>query len=118
MARVRSSVASKRRKNRIIKQAKGYWGARHRLLKTAKEAVMHAGQYAYRDRRNRKRDMRRLWIARINAAGRSQGVRYSEFIDGLAKAGIAVNRKMLADMAVSDKEGFTRLLEMVRSSSE
>jgi len=115
MARVKSTVASKRRKNRILKQAKGYWGARHRLLKTAKEAVMHAGQYSYRDRRNRKREFRHLWIARINAASRALGIRYSELIDGLSKAGIGIDRKMLAEMAVSDREGFARLVEVVRA---
>lgn len=88
------------------------------MLKTAKEAVMHAGQYSYRDRRNRKRDLRRLWIARINAAGRSHGVRYSQFIDGLAKAGIEINRRMLAEMAVKDAEGFARLVQVVRPTSD
>lgn len=117
MARAKSSVASKRRRNRILKQAKGYWGARHRLLKTAKEAVMHAGQYAYRDRRNRKRDMRRLWIARINAASRSHGVRYSEFVAGLGNAGVEINRRMLAEMAVADAEGFARLVQATRPTS-
>lgn len=101
-----------KRHKKIIDQAKGYWGGRRRLFKTAKEAVMHAGQYAWRDRRNRKRDFRRLWITRISAACRTEGVRYSDFIAGLTKAGVSVDRKVLAHLAMEDAAAFSRLLEV------
>jgi large subunit ribosomal protein L20 len=110
MARVKRGFAAHRRHRRVIKQAKGYWGRRHSLYKTAKEAVMHAGQYAYRDRRQRKRDFRRLWIARINAAARERGMRYSLFMDGVRKAGIALDRKVLADLAVRDPDAFEQVV--------
>lgn len=115
MARVKRGVTAHRRHKRVIDEAKGYWGRRHSLFRTAKEAVMHAGQYAYRDRRQRKRDFRRLWIARINAATRAHGMRYSEFIAGLAAAGIELDRKMLADLAVREPEAFA---SVVRSAGE
>lgn len=111
MPRVKRGLAAHRRHVRILKQASGYRGARHRLYRAAKEAIAHAGQYAYRDRRVRKRDFRRLWIARINAAARENGVSYSRFMDGMRKAGIELNRKVLADMAVRDTEAFAEVVK-------
>lgn len=99
-----------------MKLAKGYRGARHRLYRTAREAVMHAGQYAYRDRRVRKRDFRKLWIARVNAAARNAGMTYSRFMQGLRRAGVDLNRKMLADMAVSDPEAFAKVVEQAKAA--
>lgn len=116
MARVKRGVMTHKRHKKIIDQASGYFGGRHRLFKTAKEAVMHAGQYAYRDRRNRKRDFRRLWITRISAACRMQDVKYSHFINGLALAGVNIDRKVLAHMAVEDIEGFNRLVEISKQA--
>ncbi|HEU4753788.1 MAG TPA: 50S ribosomal protein L20 [Armatimonadota bacterium] len=111
MPRVKRGIMTRKRHNRILQRAKGYWGARHRWYTQAHEAVMHAGQYAYRDRRVRKRDFRKLWIARINAACRAQGVSYSRFINGLSRAGIKVDRKVMADLAVNDPAGFTVLVQ-------
>jgi len=111
MSRVKRGVTTHRRHKKVLDEAKGYWGGRHRLYKTAKEAVMHARQYAYRDRRNRKRDFRRLWIVRINAACRQYGILYSQFIDALKKAGIELNRKVLADIAVRDPAAFVEILK-------
>jgi large subunit ribosomal protein L20 len=111
MPRVKRGVMTRKRHNRILARAKGYWGARHRQYKQAHEAVMHALQYAYRDRRVRKRDFRKLWIARINAACRSQGITYSRFINGLSKAGVTVDRKVMADLAVNDPPAFTALVQ-------
>jgi large subunit ribosomal protein L20 len=108
---------TRKRHNRILKAAEGYYGARHRQFKQAKEAVMHAGQYAYRDRRVRKRDFRRLWIARINAACRLNGITYSRFIEALTKQGVAVDRKILADLAVNDAAGFASLVETARAGA-
>lgn len=118
MARVKRGVAAHRRRRRLIGRAKGYWGARSRLFRTAKEALMHAGQYAYRDRRARKRDLRRLWIARINAAVRSHGLTYSRFWAGLQASGIGLDRKMLAEMAVRDPNAFEQIVAAARSSLE
>ena len=115
MPRTKHSVASKRRKNRVYKQAKGYFGARSRLFRTAREAVDRAQAYAYRDRRTRKRDFRRLWIARINAAARLNGVSYSQLICGLNRAEIAINRKVLADLAVRDPATFAAITEQAKS---
>ena len=115
MSRSTNASASRRRRKKFIKLASGYRGSRHRLLKTARQAVDHAGQYAYRDRKVRKRDFRKLWIARINAATRANGIPYSRFILGLRKANIDVNRKMLAEMAVSDEAGFTKLVELAKA---
>ena len=115
MPRTRNGVASKRRKNKVFKQAKGYFGARSRLFRTAREAVDRAQVYAYRDRRNRKRDFRRLWIARINAAARINGVSYSQLICGLSRAEIAINRKLLADLAVRDPAAFATIAEQAKS---
>jgi len=115
MPRSTVSVASRRRRKKVLKQARGYFGARSRLSRTAREAVNRAQAYAYRDRRRRKRDFRRLWISRINAAARLNGVSYSQLIHGLAKADIAVNRKMLADLAVRDPGAFTAVVEQAKA---
>src|SRR3954452_23854090 len=105
MPRVKRGVMTRKRHNKIIKAANGYWGSRSNLFRQANEAVMHAGQYAYRDRRVRKRDFRRLWIARINAACRQNDLTYSRFIAGLQAAGVELDRKVLADVAVHDAQG-------------
>lgn len=118
MPRSTGAPASRNRRKKIIKLAKGYRGSRHRLLKTAKQAIDHAGQYAYRDRKNRKRDFRRLWIARINAATRANGLTYSKFIQGLKLANVDINRKMLAEIAVSDATAFTQIVETAKSNLE
>ena len=109
MARVKGGFVRTRRRKRILKLAKGYFGSKHRLFKTAKEQVMKSLLYAYRDRRQRKRDFRKLWIARINAAARQNGLSYSKFMYGLKLAGVEVNRKMLADLAVNDTSAFNSL---------
>ena len=106
-----------RRHKRIRDRAKGYYGAKHRWFRTANEAVMHAGQYAYRDRRNRKRDLRRLWITRINAAVRELGMTYSRFIRGLSQAGIEMDRKLLADLAVRDPQAFAAIVQQVQAQA-
>ncbi len=116
MPRTKHSVASHRRKKKILKQAKGFTGGRSKLYRTALEAVNRALSYAYRDRRARKRDFRRLWIARINAAARMNGMSYSCFINGLKKSDIEVNRKMLAELAVNDAEGFSKLADISKGS--
>jgi len=105
-----------KRKKKIFKLAKGYRGARSKLLKSAKEAVAHALQYAYRDRRSKKRDFRRLWVVRINAAARNNGLSYSRMVNGLKVAGIDVNRKMLAELAVNDAVAFSRLAEAAKDA--
>jgi len=115
MPRATNAPASRRRRNRTLKQAKGYWGGRKNLYRTAREAVDRAGRYAYRDRRLRKRDFRRLWIARINAAARQNGISYSRFMDGLRKADVEVNRKILAEIAVSDSDAFAKLVDAAKS---
>ena len=116
MARVKRGVTAKARHKKVLGKAKGYYGARSKLYKTAKQAVIKAGQYAYRDRRQRKRQFRALWIARINAAARENGLSYSRMIDGLNKANVEVNRKVLADLAVFDKAGFSALAEKAKAS--
>ena len=113
MARAKRHEARKHKKTLAL--AKGYYGAKHRLFRNANEAVMHAGNYAYRDRRNKKRDLRRLWIARINAAVRQAGLTYSQFIHGLAKAGVAIDRKMLADLAVRDTAAFSEIVKAAQA---
>jgi large subunit ribosomal protein L20 len=115
MPRVKRAVPARQRRNKILKMAKGYYGGRHRLYITAKEAVMHAGMYAYRDRRNKKRDFRRLWITRISAAVRAEGLRYSEFIAGLHAAGIELDRKALAYLAAQEPASFSAVVEKVKS---
>ena len=117
MPRIKRSVASRARRKRILKSAKGYYGARSRTFKVAKQAVIRAGQYAYRDRRQRKRQFRQLWIIRINAGDREHGLSYSRFIAGLKSAGIEVDRKVLADIAVHEKQVFATLVERARSGS-
>ncbi|NPA13017.1 MAG: 50S ribosomal protein L20 [Aquificae bacterium] len=108
--------SSKKHKKKILKMAKGYYGAKHRSYRRAKEQVLRSLQYEYRDRRLRKRDFRKLWIVRINAAARQNGLSYSQFIHGLKLAGVDLNRKMLADIAVSDPEGFAKLAETAKQA--
>lgn len=115
MARIKVGVTAHRRHKKILKLAKGYRGTRSRLFKKANESVMKALSYALRDRRAKKREFRKLWIARINAATRANGMSYSKFINGLTKAGIEINRKMLADLAVADAAAFSKLVEQVKS---
>jgi len=114
MPRANSSAPRKRRHKKVVNEAKGYFGARSRLYRTAKDAVEKAGQYAYRDRRKRKRDFRSLWITRINAAARQHDMSYSRFMHGLKEANIELNRKMLADMAIRDPEGFEAIVNKVK----
>ena len=114
MPRVSHAVATKKRKKKVLKQAKGYWGGRSRLFRTAREALDRAQAYAYRDRRQRKRDFRRLWIVRINAAARRNGMSYSQLVHGLNQAGVAINRKILADLAVRDPAAFAAVVEQAR----
>jgi large subunit ribosomal protein L20 len=114
--RTTKGAARNRAKNRLFKKAKGYVGGRRRLLRTAKENLVRAGRYAYRDRRNRKRDFRRLWIIRLNAAARAHGLRYSEFIAGLQKANIELDRKMLSEMAIGDPGGFETVVALVKKA--
>ncbi len=116
MARTKHSVTSHKRKKKILKQAKGFTGGRGKLFRTAKEAVNRSLSYAYRDRRTRKRDFRKLWIARINAGARLNGMSYSRFINGLKKSNIEINRKLLSEMAVNDSEGFSKLAEIAKES--
>ena len=106
MARVKGALSTRKRRNKTLKLAKGYFGAKSKLFKTAKEAVMKSGNYAYVGRRLKKRDFRRLWITRISAAAKQNGMNYSTFMNGLKKAGVAMNRKMLAELAVNDAAGF------------
>ena len=116
MPRVKRGVQAHARHKKVMKQAKGYYGARSRVFRVAKQAVIKAGQYAYRDRRQRKRHFRALWIARINAAARLHGLSYSRFIHGLSVAGIELDRKVLADLAVHEKEAFAALAEQAKVS--
>ncbi len=116
MGRVKGAVRTRARHKKILKLAKGYFGAKSKLFRMANQAVMKSGNYAFRDRRAKKRDFRKLWIARINAAARINGLSYSRFINGLKKSGIELNRKVLADMAVNDAAGFAQLAEMAKSA--
>ena len=116
MARIKGAMMTRKRRKKVLKLAKGYFGAKSKLFKTAKEAVMKSGQYAYIGRRQRKRDFRRLWIARINAAAKINCMNYSTFMNGLKKAGITMNRKMLAELAVSDAAAFTALTEKAKAA--
>ncbi|MFC4388260.1 50S ribosomal protein L20 [Gracilibacillus marinus] len=116
MPRVKGGTVTRKRRKRILKLAKGYYGAKHSLFKVAKQQVIKSGQYAYRDRRQKKRDFRKLWIARINAAARVNGLSYSRFMHGLKLAGIEVNRKMLAELAISDEKAFAQLAEQAKSA--
>lgn len=116
MARVKRGVNTKKRHNKVLKQAKGYYGAKSKLFRPANEAVMKALNYSYIGRKQKKRNFRKLWITRINAAARSNGISYSRFINGLKKANIEVNRKMLSEMAIHDAEGFAQLVEIAKNS--
>lgn len=116
MPRVKRGVVARRRHKKILKQAKGYYGARSRVFRVAKQAVIKAGQYAYRDRRQKKRQFRALWITRINAASRANGLNYSRLIAGLRKAEIELDRKVLADLAVHDKAAFSAIVEKAKTA--
>ena len=118
MARVKNGAVTKARHKKVLKQAKGYFGSKHRLYKTAKEQLMHSGQYAYRDRKQKKREFRKLWITRINAACRQNDISYSRFIEGLTKAGVEVNRKMLSEIAINDEKAFAELVKVARKGKE
>src|SRR5690554_4820364 len=115
MARVKRGVVARRRHKKILKQAKGYYGARSRVFRVAKQAVIKAGQYAYRDRRNRKRAFRALWIARINAGARANGLSYSRLIAGLKKANVEIDRKVLADLAMNEQQAFAAVVEKAKA---
>ena len=116
MARVKNGAVTKARRKKILKEAKGYFGSKHRLFKTAKEQVMHSHVYAYRDRRQKKREFRKLWIVRINAACRENEISYSRFINGLSKAGVTVNRKMLAEIAIDSPKAFSDLVAIAKDA--
>ena len=116
MTRVKGGTVARARRKKVLKEAKGYFGSKHRLYKTAHEQVMHSGQYAYRDRRQNKRNFRKLWITRINAACRENEISYSKFINGLNKAGVTINRKMLSELAIDNKEAFADLVTIARDS--
>jgi large subunit ribosomal protein L20 len=116
MPRVKRGVVAHRRHKKVLKQAKGYYGARSRIFRVAKQAVTKAGQYAYRDRRQRKRQFRALWITRINAQSRANGLNYSRFINGLKKAEIGLDRRVLADLAVHDKPAFAAIVEQAKAA--
>ncbi|MFC5543083.1 MAG: 50S ribosomal protein L20 [Bacilli bacterium] len=116
MPRVKGGTVTRRRRKKVLKLAKGYFGSKHTLYRTANQAVMKSGLYAYRDRRQKKRDFRKLWITRINAAARQNGLSYSRLMYGLKQAGIEVNRKMLADLAVNDAQAFAQLAEEAKKA--
>ncbi len=118
MARVKGGTVSKNRRRKVLKEAKGYFGSKHRLFKTAQEQVMHSGKYAFRDRRQNKRNFRKLWITRINAACRENEISYSKFIAGLNKAGIEMNRKMLAELAISDEKAFANIVKIAKDAND
>ena len=115
MPRVKGGYVTRRRRKAVLKLAKGYYGSKHTLYKTAHAQVLRSLQYAFRDRKARKRDFRKLWIQRINAACQLNGMKYSQFINGLSQADVAINRKMLAEMAVNDAEGFAKLVEVAKN---
>jgi large subunit ribosomal protein L20 len=114
MPRVKNAVAARKRHKKVLKLAKGYWGAKSKLYRVANQQVMRSLRYAYRDRRAKKRDFRRLWITRINAAARMNGISYNRFIEGLRKAGVEINRKMLAELAVTDQAAFGQLVRVAK----
>ena len=118
MARVKGAMMTRKRRNKVLKLAKGYWGAKSKHFKMAKEQVMKSGQYAYIGRRLKKRDFRQLWITRISAACKMNGMNYSTFMNGLKKANVQIDRKMLAELAVNDKAAFTQLVELAKASKE
>ena len=115
MARIKGAMMTRKRRNKTLKLAKGYWGSKSKHFKMAKQAVMKSGNYAYIGRKQKKRQFRQLWIARINAAARINGLSYSKFMYGLKLAGVEMNRKMLAEMAVNDAEGFAKLVEVAKA---
>lgn len=116
MARIKGAVMTRKRRNKVLKLAKGYYGSKSKLFKTAKQAVMKSGQYAYIGRKQRKRDFRRLWITRISAAAKMNGINYSTFINGLKKADINLNRKMLSEIAIADPQGFAELVDKAKAA--
>jgi large subunit ribosomal protein L20 len=116
MARVKGALATRKRRNKVLKLAKGYWGSKSRHFKMAKQAVMKSGNYAYIGRKQRKRDFRRLWITRISAACKMNGINYSTFMNGLKKAGITLNRKMLSEIAIADEAAFTALVNQAKAA--
>ena len=116
MARIKGAMMTRKRRNKTLKLAKGYWGSKSKHFKMAKQAVMKSGNYAYVGRKQKKRQMRRLWIARINAAARMNGLSYSRLMYGLKVAGVEINRKMLADMAVYDRDGFAKLVDTAKEA--
>ena len=116
MTRVKGGTVSKTRRRKVLKAAKGYFGSKHRLYKTAQEQVFHSGVYAFRDRRQNKRNFRKLWITRINAACRANEISYSKFINGLEKAGIEINRKMLSELAIANPKAFTNLVKIAKDA--
>ena len=116
MTRVKGGTIHRARRKKVLDKAKGYFGSKHRLYKTAKEQVMHSGKYAYRDRRQKKRDFRKLWITRINAACRMNDISYSKFINGLSIAGVTINRKMLAEIAIDSPETFANLVSIANDA--
>ena len=118
MTRVKGGVVSKNRRRKVLKQAKGYFGSKHRLYKTAQEQLFHSGAYSYQDRKKRSGDFRKLWIARINAAVRAEGMSYSKFINGLSKAGVSINRKMLSELAIVDPEEFKKIIKLSKDALE
>lgn len=116
MARIKGAMATRKRRKKVLKAAKGYYGSKHTLFKTAKQAVMKSGQYAYIGRKQKKRDFRRIWITRISAAAKMNGMNYSTFMNGLNKAGITLNRKMLSEIAIADPAAFTALTEKAKAA--
>jgi len=116
MSRVKRGIRTRARHKKVLKQAKGYFGHKSKLFKVANQAVLKSGNYAYRDRRNKKRQFRRLWIARINAAARQNGMSYSRFMDGLKKSGVELDRKVLSDIAVTDPKGFAALVDQAKAA--
>ena len=118
MARVKGGNVAKNRRRKVLKAAKGYFGSKHRLFKTAQEQTFHSGVYAFRDRRANKRNFRKLWITRINAACRENDISYSKFINGLTKAGVEVNRKMLSELAIDDPKAFTELVNVAKKAEK
>ena len=116
MARIKGAMMTRKRRNKVLKLAKGYYGSKHSLFKTAKQAVMKSGNYAYIGRKQKKRDFRRLWITRISAACKANGVNYSSFMNGLKKADITLNRKMLSEIAIADPAAFTALVEKAKAA--
>ena len=118
MPRVKGGTVTRKRRKKILKLAKGYFGSKHTLYRTANQAVMKSGQYAYRDRRQRKRDFRKLWITRINAAARQNGLSYSKLMHGLKVAGVDINRKMLAELAVNDADAFAKLVDQAKAATK